>query len=55
MVGLCRGQGLFDNLVSTSNAMARKLTGWRLSGWIIYATTPDKDGWLCDDGVTYWR
>lgn len=18
-------------------------------------TTPDKTGWLCDDGVTYWR
>jgi hypothetical protein len=21
----------------------------------VIATTPGKTGWLCDDGVTYWR
>lgn len=21
----------------------------------VVTTTPDKTGWLCDDGVTYWR
>lgn len=22
---------------------------------ITTSSTPDKNGWLCDDGVTYWR
>lgn len=22
---------------------------------VVVVNTPDKTGWLCDDGVTYWR
>lgn len=22
---------------------------------VTTSSTPDKNGWLCDDGVTYWR
>jgi len=25
------------------------------NGTVAVTTTPDKTGWLCDDGVTYWR
>lgn len=24
-------------------------------GGVAVTSTPDKTGWLCDDGVTYWR
>lgn len=24
-------------------------------GGVAITLTPDKTGWLCDDGVTYWR
>jgi len=30
-------------------------TGVTVKGDVLFSTTPPKQGWLCDDGVTYWR
>jgi hypothetical protein len=24
-------------------------------GIVVTTSTPDKNGWICDDGITYWR
>lgn len=29
--------------------------GYSFSGKPVYIPESDKTGWLCDDGITYWR
>lgn len=31
------------------------LTSFTSNGQLAFTSTPDKTGWACDDGVTYWR
>lgn len=38
-----------------SSSTPTTTTGFDTSGNFVVMTTPGKTGWLCDDGVTYYR
>lgn len=50
----CRKVGEIKGGTSTGLAYGMTASGKFVTG-VVTTTDPDKIGWLCDDGVTYWR
>lgn len=50
----CKKVGHMKGDVQTGVGFGMTASG-QMGTVITTSSTPDKHGWLCDDGVTYWR